>query len=135
VVVWPLLDRKYGFSRNSGSEFTICFELSSKPVALTSNQPSTHLWALLDGDQKRAAKEIHKRALTNLPPSPDRIARLFGGKLRSLTLPWEDVWFRYGTIDDVARWAEFLTKTLLIAVDRYTRKAGLQATPGAKLRH
>ncbi len=125
AVLWLQLDRKYGFSKLSGSKFTLNFELSSRPTALTSDKPATRFWQLLNGSQKRAALAVERQVVADIPPPPDRIAHVLGGRLRSFHLPWEDVWLRYGTRVHVEMWADFLYQNLGSAVNRFLARAGV----------
>ena len=127
VVVSLQLDSKGGFSRHWGGRFTLDFELSSRPVPITSRH-SAHLWKLLDRTQRKSALEIQRRVVSSLPDPPELIRRNFYGARfappRYWT--WEDVWLRYSSLEDVQIWANFLRQSLPSAAKRFLTSAQMK---------
>ena len=123
LVISLQLDWKGGFNTSSGGKFTLNFELSTKPLVWTDEQWPTRFWRLLDRCQKQDAIDIERRVVAEIPPPPDRIANWFGGRLRTFHLPWEEVWMRYGTIGHVEMWAEYLSRNLASAIDRFESRS------------
>jgi len=124
VVVSLQLDSKGGFSRHWGGRFTLRFELSSRPVPITSRH-CEHLWKLLDRAHRTSAMEIQRRVVSSLPDPPELIRRNFYGSRFAPPRywPWEDVWLRYTTLGDVEIWAGFLRQSLPSAVKRFLTSA------------
>ena len=120
VVVSLQLDSKGGFSRHWGGRFTLDFELSSRPVPITSRH-SAHLWKLLDRTQRTSALEIQRRVVSSLPDPPELIRRNFYGSRFAPPRywPWEDVWLRYSTPEHIQIWAQFLRQSLPSAAKRF----------------
>ena len=132
VVVSLQLDSKGGFSRHWGGRFTLDFELSPRPVAISSGERE-HLWRLLDRAHRKNALEIQTKVVCSLPDPPDLIRRNFYRARFAPPhyWPWEDVWLRYGTLENVQIWAKFLRQSLpsaatrfLTAAQKKTRRAG-----------
>ncbi len=132
VVVSLQLDSKGGFSRHWGGRFTLDFELSPRPVPVSSGDRA-HLWRLLDRAHRKNALEIQTKVVCSLPDPPDLIRRNFYRTRFAPPhyWPWEDVWLRYGTLEDVQIWAKFLSQSLpsaakrfLTAAQKKTRRAG-----------
>jgi len=132
VVVTLQLDSNGGFSRHWGGRFTLDFELSPRPVPISSGDRA-HLWRLLDRAHRKNALEIQTKVVCSLPDPPDLIRRNFYRARFAPPhyWPWEDVWLRYGTLEDVHIWAKFLRQSLpsaatrfLTAAQKKTRRAG-----------
>ena|SRR5437762_12991342 len=120
VVVSLQLDSKGGFSRHWGGRFTLRFELSSRPVPITSMK-TAHLWKLLDRAHRKNALEIQRRVVSSLPDPPELIRRNFYGSRFAPPRywPWEDVWLRYSTSEHIQIWAQFLRQSLPSAAKRF----------------
>jgi len=120
VVVSLQLDSKGGFSRHWGGRFTLRFELSSRPVPITSMK-TAHLWKLLDRAHRKNALEIQRRVVSSLPDPPELIRRNFYGSRFAPPRywPWEDVWLRYSTPEHIQIWAQFLRQNLPSAAKRF----------------
>jgi hypothetical protein len=123
AVVWLQLDLKYGFSREWGGIFTINFELSSRPIATDDRVMQTRWWKFLEGSQRKRAREIQRRVVAALPGSPSANKKVLQRWLMVGQYPWEELWARYGTVQDVHTWSAFLKETLPSAVSRFLAKA------------
>jgi len=114
-----------GFSRHWGSQFTLNFDLSPRPTPMTSDYLRARLWKLLERGHRKRALEIQRKVVASLPEPPELIRRNFRGTRFAPPRywPWEDVWLRYGTLDDVRVWADFLRQSLPSATDRFVDSA------------
>jgi len=83
------------------------------------------LWKLLERGHRKRALEIQRKVVASLPEPPELIRRNFHGAhfAPPRYWPWEDVWLRYSTLDDVRVWADFLTQSLPSATDRFVDSA------------
>ena len=114
-----------GFSRHWGSRFTLNFELSPRPTPIGSDYLRARLWKLLERGHRKRALEIQRKVVASLPEPPELIRRNFHGAhfAPPRYWPWEDVWLRYSTLDDVRVWADFLRQSLPSATDRFVDSA------------
>jgi hypothetical protein len=122
AIVW-LQTGKYGFSREWGGEFTINFELSSRPIAVSEMVLQTRWWKFLERSERNQAREIQRRVVATLPGSLVANQKPLQRWLMVSEFPWEELWARYATSEDVHTWAAFLTENLLAAVSRFLTKA------------
>jgi len=127
AVVWLQLDLKYGFSREWGGIFTINFELSSRPIAIDDMVLRTRWWKFLERSQREQAREIQRRVVADLPGSSSANARLLDRWLVVGQYPWEELWARYATVQDVHTWSAFVQETLPSAAPRFLAKARSKA--------
>jgi hypothetical protein len=126
AVVWLQLDQKYGFSREWGGVFTLNFELSSRPIAVDDTLLHQRWWKLLDRSDRKQARQIERRVLAALPEPPSN-RPLLQKRLMTGHFPWEDIWARYATVEDVHTWASFLNETLPATASRFLIKARAKA--------
>jgi hypothetical protein len=126
AVVWLQLDKKTGFSREWGGIFTLNFELSSRPLAVDDMLLRQRWWKLLDGSDRKQARQIERRVVAALPEPPSP-RPLLQKQLMTGHFPWEDIWARYATVEDVHTWASFLRETLPSTATRFLTKARAKA--------
>ena len=126
AVVWLQLNQKTGFSREWGGIFTLNFELSSRPIALDDMLLHQRWWKLLDRSDRKQARQIERQVLAALP-EPESPRPLLQKQLMTRHFPWEDIWARYATVEDVNTWANFMKETLLSTASRFLTKARAKA--------
>jgi hypothetical protein len=127
AVVWLQLDQKYGFSREWGGTFTLNFELSSRPIAIDDMVLRKRWWKLLDRSERKQALQIDRRVVAALPEPPAGTRKPLDKQLMTGHFPWEEVWARYATVEDVHTWAEFLKQTFPSTASRFLTKARAKA--------
>ena len=128
AVVWLQLDKKGGFSREWGGIFTINFELSSLPIAIDDMVLRKRWWRLLDRPERKQVLQINRRVVADLPEPAAGTRKPLDKQLMTGHYPWEEVWARYATVDDVHAWATFLKDSLPVAVSRFLTTARAKAT-------
>ncbi len=126
VIVWIQLDKR-GFSREWGGTFTLNFELSSRPIAIDDMVLHERWWKHLDRSARNQARQIDRRVVAALPERPASTRRPLQKMLMTGHFPWEDVWVRYATVEDLHAWRDFLMEFLPPAVSRFVTKARAKA--------
>ena len=126
AVVWLQLNQKTGFSREWGGIFTLNFELSSRPIAIDDMLLHQRWWKLLDRSDQEQARQIERRVLAALPEPPS-LRPLLQKQLMTGHFPWEEIWARYATVEDVHTWANFLKETLPSTTSRFLAKTRAKA--------
>ena len=127
AVVWLQLDQKYEFSREWGEEFTLNFELSSRPIAIDDMLLHDRWWKLLDRSERKQTRQINRRVVAALPEPAGSTRPPLQKMLMTGHFPWEEVRARYATVEDVYTWAKFLKQTLPSTASRFLKKARAKA--------
>lgn len=130
LAFWFQLDQNYGFDSYLGGRFVVEF-LANDFIRETGIY--ARIWRLLDDDSRRKAILLNNAAVASLPSPPTEIMSALPEDLRPYFIKQfelrgetpaakEDVWFRYATRADVARWADFLASRLANVVAECERR-------------
>src|ERR1700694_2152165 len=134
---------KYGFDRYSGGRFITEFHASNRSRATA---VLFRMWSLLGDQTRREFFQINSAVVSRLPGPSDAIVRALPESLRETYLagfrvsvdippPNADVWCRYATREDAARWGAFIAANLEEMVARceqrlFLLKDGTQSMSG-----
>ena len=128
---------QWGWDKYSGSEFVVEFQLSPESVVGTGLHRA-RLAALLTESEREAVRERQNGVISRLrTPPASYIEALFSSlpdtkasyldEFKPVTKAYydgQDIWFRYGSEEDVREWCVFIKSKLPTAIDRFFSKTG-----------
>jgi hypothetical protein len=136
LLVWLQLSTD-GWDTYAGSEFTVEFQRSGRPV-IGEGLVRNRLVGLLTIAELEEARHRQNRVVSKLTkPPPDHdtlriapnVAEWYCAKFQPVSEPYrrtDDVWLRYKDEEDVRMWAQFLLRVLPAARERFLRWAAMQ---------
>jgi hypothetical protein len=120
LAFWFQLDQRYGFDKYLGGRFVVEFLAND---FIRESSVYERIWRLLKDESRRNAILLSNAAVASLPSPPWETVSALREDLRPYYIKQfelqgatpaaqEDVWFRYATRADVARWGDFLASEL-----------------------
>jgi hypothetical protein len=123
VVVWCQISQS-GWDANSGSQFTVEFQLAPEPEVGALQGRRQRLASFLSELEREEVRSIQNQVIASLPhPKSNHpilgisasVSALYLKQFKAVTSPYEqghDIWFRYGSAQHVAQWAQFIQRKL-----------------------
>lgn len=132
---WFQIDQKFGFDRRMGGRFVVEFIMNN---SYRRTAVRDRMWWLLDGLSRSEVIRINNAVIASLPgPSPEIMDAIHANlrpyyavnfeTVEAIPAPDADVWFRYATRVDAAKWGDFIASRLPSVVTECERRlANLQ---------
>lgn len=125
---------RFGWDRYAGSQFTVEFQLSARPEVGSGSGPQrARLSELLTHAGRDEVLRRENTVIRRLVRPPRSYIEWLGSgsvevessylrEFESVDEPYaqgDDIWFRYGSEQDVRDWCEFIRATLPSAIDKF----------------
>jgi hypothetical protein len=121
--VWCQADQR-GWDSYAGSKFVVEFQLGPEPVIGGKTICGRRIGKLLNPAEREEARTIQNRVIASLRTPPknhavlnvcEEVSTLYLKEFDLVDQPYgerDDIWFRYASKEDVARWSNFLVDKL-----------------------